>query len=114
VTAVARLGVFQLDRGAEHDAAVGVERLRIDDLRVGQLAFQVGNAAFDEALLFLGGVVFGVLRQVALRTRLGDRLDHGGPLHGFQMLQLGAQFFCAHDGEGEFVHTANLFFQCRR
>jgi hypothetical protein len=65
-------------RRAEHHPAVGVQIGRIDDLRSGQLALDVLDAAFDEALLVLGGLVLGVLRQVALGARFGDRLDHGG------------------------------------
>ncbi len=47
--------------------------LRIDDLRVAELALELGDAALDEALALLGGVVLGVLGQIAVRARLGDR-----------------------------------------
>jgi hypothetical protein len=36
--------------------------------------FQFLDAAFDEALLLARGVVLGVLLEVAVRARLGDRL----------------------------------------
>ncbi len=75
VTVRARIQVFQFDRRAEHDAAVRLDGGRIDDLRGGQLRFDLGDAAFDEALLFLGRVVLGVFRQVALRARFRDRID---------------------------------------
>ena len=36
--------------------------------------------ALIEALRLLGGMVFGVLRQVAMRARFRDRLDDARPL----------------------------------
>ena len=64
----------------------------------------LGQPPLDEALALACRMVLGVFRQVALRTRLGNRLDHGGTLNAFQMLQLGTHLFCAHDSDGEFVH----------
>ena len=77
---LAALAVLELDRGAEHDPAVGVELCRVDDLGIGELALDFGDAPFDEALPLLGRVVIGVLGEVAVRARLGDRLDDGRPL----------------------------------
>ena len=76
--------VLEVDGRAEDDAAVGVERRRVDDLRRGELALDLEDAALDEALLLLGRLVLGVLRQVAVRARLGDRLDDGVALDGLQ------------------------------
>ena len=42
------------------------------------------DAAFDEALLLARGVVLGVLAQVAVRARLGDRLDDARALLGLE------------------------------
>src|SRR5579862_2144354 len=39
------------------------------------LVFKLENAALDEALALLCGMVFGVLGKVAVRARVGDRLD---------------------------------------
>jgi hypothetical protein len=39
-------------------------------------------------LLFLGGVIFGVLRQVAVRARIGDLLDDARPLDLLAVLEL--------------------------
>ena len=36
--------VLDVDRGAEHAAAVGVDQLRVDDLRVGELRLDVADA----------------------------------------------------------------------
>ena len=61
-----------------------------DELRLDLL-----DAALDEALLLACGVVFGVLAQIAVRARLGDRLDDARALLGLEPLQLGAQPFRA-------------------
>src|SRR6185369_14856883 len=76
--------VLEIDRRAEDDAAAGVEGRRVDDLRRRELALDLGDATFDEALLVLGGLVLGVLRDVAVRARLGDRLDRGVALDRLQ------------------------------
>src|SRR6185436_20550574 len=39
------VGAFHVDGGAEHAAAVGVDQLGIDHLRVGELCLELGNAA---------------------------------------------------------------------
>ena len=49
------------------------------------------DAALDKALLFAGGMVFGVFLKVAMRTRFGNRLNNRWALHGFQFLQLDAE-----------------------
>ena len=38
------------------------------------------DAALDEALLLARGVILGVLRQIAVAARLGDRLDDARPI----------------------------------
>ena len=48
---------------------------RVDDLGGRQLRLDLADAAFDEALLLARRVIFGVLREVAVAARLGDRLD---------------------------------------
>ena len=69
-----------------------------------QLALDLLDAALDEALLLARCVVLGVLFQVAVRTRLGDRRDDGRAFHRLESLQLGAQAFCALDGHRVFFH----------
>src|SRR3712207_7664189 len=44
-------------------------------------ALELEDAALVEGLGFLGGVVFGVLRQVAEGTGFGDGLDDARALH---------------------------------
>src|SRR4029453_32158 len=51
-------------------------------------AFQLEDAALVHGLGLLGGVVLGVLRQVAERARVGDRLDDPRPLDLLAVAQL--------------------------
>jgi len=95
---------LQLDGRAEHAAAVGVEQLGIDHLRVAELRLELRDAALDEALLLARRVVFGVLREVAVRARLGNHLAHMRPLDGLQALQLRAQQLGASRGHRGFRH----------
>src|SRR6185369_232263 len=100
--------VLEIDRRAEDDAAAGVEGRRVDDLRRRELALDLGDATFDEALLVLGGLVLGVLRDVAVRARLGDRLDRGVALDRLQAVELFAQLLGAASGERNGGHGTNL------
>src|SRR5436305_6847572 len=99
-------GLFlELDGGAEHHLAARVQRGRVDDLRSGELAFDLADSAFDEALLVLGGLVLGVLREVALGARLRDRLDDGVALDRLQSLRLVLELFGASFGERNRGHV---------
>src|SRR5690606_21416093 len=49
------------------------------------------DPAFDETLLLACRVVLGVLLQVAVRTRLRDRGDHGGAPAGLEVFEFGSQ-----------------------
>src|SRR5690606_846761 len=83
----------------EHDAGAGIERGHVDDLRVRQLAFELLDAALDEALLFARSVVFGVFLQVAVRTRFGDRVDHRRALDRLEFIEFRAQALRALGGQ---------------
>ena len=63
--------VDQPDMGAELHVIAG-QRGRVDHLGRGDDFLEFGDAALDEGLTFSRGVVFGVLRQIAMRARLGD------------------------------------------
>ena len=78
----------------------------LDDLRIGELALDFGDAAFDEALAFLGGIVVGVLGEIAVRARFGDRLDDRRALDRLQAMQLGLEALRAGDGHGYFAHRS--------
>src|SRR6185437_15748295 len=72
---------------------IGVARkLRyVDHVGARQLVFEFGDAPLVERLLLLGGVIFGVLRQVAVRARVGDLLDDARPLDRLAVLELGLE-----------------------
>src|SRR5690606_9416209 len=92
--------VHQLDGGTEHDARTRRDLGRIDHLRVRQRGFELLDAALDETLLLAGGVVFGVLAQVAMRARLGDGVDHRRALDRLQFFKLRTQALRAAHSQG--------------
>jgi hypothetical protein len=67
--------ILEIERCPENATPVSVEQFRVDDLGVRQFALDFLDASLDKALPFLGGIVLGVLREVAVRARLGDRRD---------------------------------------
>ncbi len=75
---------------AEFDHVAG-QAGGVDDIGEGHGGVEFLDTALDKALALARGVVFGVFRQVAMRARLRDRLDHGRALDGFQVVQLGFQ-----------------------
>src|SRR5690606_22856149 len=85
--------------GAEHDLVAGVELGHVDQLRVRQLRLELLDPALDEALLFAGGVVLGVLLEIAVGARLGDRLDYRGALVRLEVVEFGAQSLRALRGQ---------------
>src|SRR5262245_62841310 len=54
-----------------------------------ELVLELGDTALVERLRFLRGMIFGVLRQIAVRARVGDLLDDAGPLNLLAVLELG-------------------------
>src|SRR3569832_113642 len=109
---VAGLLLDEIHCGAEHHLAVGIQTCDVDDLRVGEFRLEFGNAALEEALLLFGGMVFGVLLQFAVRTRLGDRIDDARPLYRFEPLQFFTQALRARCRERYFCHYANSLCNC--
>jgi hypothetical protein len=53
--------------------------------------FQLVDASLGKALLLARRVVLGVLAQIAVRARLGDRLDDLRTLDRLEVFQFGAQ-----------------------
>ena len=47
----------------------------VDHFGAADLVFEFHHPAFDEAWLLLGGVIFGVFRQIAMGTRFRDHAD---------------------------------------
>ena len=91
---LAPLGVFEADRAAEADL-VRSQLTDLDHLGPSELVVDVGDASGDVTLPLLGGVIFGILRQVAVGTRLLDLLDVVRPIHGLELLQRGLQLVVA-------------------
>ena len=83
----------------------------VDDFGGRQLGLDLADAAFDESLLLARGVVFGVLGEVAVAARLGDRLDDARPILALQPLQFVAQRFSAAQGHRSAFHDLRLFVQ---
>jgi hypothetical protein len=50
----------------------------IDHQRAAQPVLDVGDGRLDLALPLLGGMIFGILRQVAVGARFLDRVDDRG------------------------------------
>src|SRR6185503_14231860 len=78
-----------------------------DDLRIGELALDLGDAAFDKALPLFGRIVLRVLGQVAVRTRILYRLNGARTLYGLQLMQLGAQHLRAGRGQRDLPHPVS-------
>src|SRR5690606_20493528 len=75
---------LDFDRRAENGAAIHAQGGGIDDLRVRERTFQFLDASFYERLTFTGGIVFGVLGEIALGARFSDGVDHLRAIHRFQ------------------------------
>src|SRR3954471_6716598 len=93
---------LDVEGGAEDAAPLGIDELRIDDLRVGELAFDLGDTALDEPGALAGGVVFGILGEVAMRARLADGLRVCGSLDRLQAVEFAAQQISSAPGHGCF------------
>src|SRR5262245_59069083 len=74
--------------GERHPVAGG---WRVDDLGVSHFRFELDDPPLDEALLLAGGVVLGVLGEVAVGSRLGDGLGDGMPVHALEPVELVTQ-----------------------
>src|SRR5690606_3082009 len=79
---------------------------------VRQLALQLLDPAFDEALLLARGVVLGVLLEVAVATRLGDGRDHFRTLDRLEVVKLLAQALGAFQGHGGSHDCSSLCSSC--
>ena len=102
------LEVHELDRRTKDDLAVVGHLRDVDDLRVRELGLDLLDTALGETLLLLGGVVFGVLLEVAMLARLGDRLDDARPVLCLETLQLGLELLGAARRKRHFVHLNPL------
>ncbi len=76
----------------------------VDHLGALEHVLQFDDAALVMGLGFLGRMIFGVFRQVAVRARLRDRLDDARALHLLAGLKLRLQSRVAGDGDGKPIH----------
>ena len=74
-----------------------------------KLPLDLLDPPFDEALAVLGGVILGVLGEVALRTRFGDGLDDPGAVNGLELVQFSLELFRAALGNGK----GSMFWSCK-
>lgn len=88
------LGVADGDDG-EQEHLGGVYLALVEQTCVGHEFLQLGDASLEVALGLLGGVVLGILAEVALVARLGDGGAGGRTLDGNQVMQLVLQFLKA-------------------
>src|SRR5262249_17453403 len=90
--------------GAELD---GVARQLgdVDHGGAGDLVLDLGEPTLDEALALARGMIFGVLREVAVLARLRDRLDDRRALDKLQMLRLFLQPGIALRSHRDLVHA---------
>src|SRR5581483_955947 len=95
--------IDQRHGGAKFDGVAGKFR-HVDDFGALQLVFELGDAPFIERLSLLGGVVFRVLRKVAMAARLGDRLDDARALDLLQALEFLEKLGMASDGDRKLLH----------
>src|SRR6202035_1896973 len=72
------------------------------------------DAAFIMRLLFLGGVIFRVLRKVAMRARFGDMLDDARTLHRLALLQFDLEGGIAAGGHRNLFHHSSSSFNFMR
>ncbi len=89
------LQVQQINGGTKDHLAVGIDVGDINDLGIGQIGFYLRNPPLDETLLFLGGMIFGILAEIAVCPCFGNSLNNPRPLLTLQVIELLPQFFCA-------------------
>ena len=92
------------DGGAELDLAARKPG-DVDDLGTRHPVLDVGNLPLDPALAFLGRVILGVLREIAVRTCLGDGGNHSRPLQRLETLQIIVESLIALGGHWDFFHN---------
>ena len=106
---------LQIHGYAEHNPTILRQLRDVDDLGIGQPAFDFGDSPFDEALILTRRMVFGVLGQIAVATRFGDGADDGWTVLGLQTLQFSAQTLGATHSDGGTLHErSSLCRSCSR
>src|SRR5215831_1120984 len=99
--------VDQRDGRAEFDR-VARQLRNIDDFGARKLILQLRDAALIERLLFFRGMVFGVLRQIAVRTCVGNLLNDTRTLNLLAMLEFVFQNGIARRRHRYLVHRFSI------
>ena len=60
-------------------------------MRVGERVLDARNPALDKALPILGGIVFGILGDIAVQAGLANGRDGRRTVHGLKPLQLASE-----------------------
>src|SRR6185312_2872173 len=109
------VGVFidQGDGGAELDGVAG-ELADIDDIGAREFVLDLGNAALIMRLLLLGGVIFRVFGEIAMRARFGNMLDDTRALDRLALLQLVLKRGIAESGHRYLFHHLPSSFNLMR
>src|SRR6266478_1976569 len=85
------LAVLVLEQHGRGEGDAVPRGRRIDDLGASDLPLELGDPALDERLLLARRVILGVLGDVAVRPRFGDRLGDGVSVDALEAIELVAQ-----------------------
>src|SRR5262249_22961087 len=77
-----------------------------DHLGAREPVFKLSDAPLVERLLLLGGVILGVLREIAVRARVGYLLDDAGPLDLLALLELALEHGVPRRRHRNLVHSS--------
>ena len=98
--------------GCAEDNLVAAQRIKINNIVLGKLGFNVGNARFQKSLAFAGGIVPGVFLEVTLLTGFLDGLNDSGAFF-FQLFQLTLELLIALDGNRS-THSKPQCQKCKK
>ena len=77
---------------------------RVDDLGPADLVLELGHLGLVEPLRLLGGMILGVLGQIAVLAGVRDLLDDARALLDLEAVQLGLELLEPLDGHRHFFH----------
>src|SRR5579883_2721629 len=80
----------------------------VDNFRALQLVLELEDPALVQGLSLFRGVIFRVLRQIAMAARFCDRLDDAGALDLLQPLKLLKKLGMPSGGDRKLLHSSTL------
>src|SRR5690606_2267651 len=95
-------------RRPELDRVTG-QLLHVDDFGAGDIILKLADAAFIEALGLLGGMIFGIFRQIAVGTCLGNSIDDARTLFLLAPAKLFLQLLIPGQSHRNLVHICITF-----